>query len=105
MADDDRGGFAQGLHQADDVTHRLAHVVGLDRSRAVGHAETSQVRSDHPIASSCQGRDLSSPHVPEVGESMQEDDQRPLAFLDVVHPDAVHINEVVGERVRSVYVP
>ncbi|MCY1251241.1 hypothetical protein D9M72_649770 [compost metagenome] len=36
---------------------------------------------------------------------MQEYDQGPLAFLDVVHPDAVGVNEVVGERVRSVYVP
>ncbi|MCY1521979.1 hypothetical protein D9M68_568190 [compost metagenome] len=36
---------------------------------------------------------------------MQEDDQGPLAFLDVVHADAVNVDKVVGKRVRVVYVP
>ncbi|MNG23604.1 hypothetical protein D3C85_1188790 [compost metagenome] len=51
VTNDDCGGFAQGLHQTDDVTHRLAHVVVLDRSGTVGHAETSQVRNDHSVTS------------------------------------------------------
>ncbi|MNF68672.1 hypothetical protein D3C84_505350 [compost metagenome] len=50
MADDDRGGLAQGLHQADHVAHGLAHVVGLDGVRAVGPAETALVGYDHPEA-------------------------------------------------------
>ncbi|MNF68673.1 hypothetical protein D3C84_505360 [compost metagenome] len=36
---------------------------------------------------------------------MQKDDQGALAFLDIVHADAVDLDKVVGKRQRVVHVP
>ncbi|MNQ92354.1 hypothetical protein D3C85_1077790 [compost metagenome] len=98
MADDHRGRLAQDLHQPDHVADSLAHVVGLDGGGTVGHTKTALVRCDHSEARGYQGRDLSSPHVPEVRETMQKDDQGSLTFFDVVHADAVDVGETVVER-------
>ena len=98
MTDDHRGRFTQGRHQADHVADRLAHVVGFNGIWPIGLPKSPLIGHDDPIAGLGQGHDLAPPHVPEVGKAMQQDDERALPLVDVMHADAVDVGEAVVER-------
>src|SRR5439155_7047733 len=49
----------------------------------------AQVGRDDPEARRRQRRDLQPPAVPEIGEAVQQDDERPVPGLDVVQLDVV----------------
>jgi hypothetical protein len=89
VADDHRLLLAQHLHQPHDVPGELEDVVSLDRLRAVGAAIAALVGGDGVEPGRGQGRQLMPPGVPELGETVAEDDERALALLGEVHGDAV----------------
>ncbi|MCY1455252.1 hypothetical protein D9M71_723730 [compost metagenome] len=59
--------------------------------------EPALIGHHNPIAGLGQCHDLAPPHVPEVGEAVQQDDERALALVDVVHADAVDVGKAVVE--------
>jgi hypothetical protein len=103
VSGDDRAPFAEVVDQAGDVVrqgfdHVAAHTRRLRRGVIAAH-----VRSDDAVAGRGQRRDLISPGVPELGEAVQQDDERAGAGFDVVQPHTVHDRLAVqhGFRLRA----
>ncbi len=59
-------------------------IVSRDAVRLRRQVIAARVRCDDPESSRRERLDLPAPPVPELGETVQQDDQRPLAGLDVV---------------------
>ena len=54
------------------------------------------------IAGPGQHHDLVPPHVPKVRETVQQDDERTLPLVDVMHANAVEFGKAVVECIRVV---
>ena len=102
MSDDHRGRFTQGRHQANHVSDRLTHVVGFNGVRPIALPESPLIGDDDPIAGLGQRPDLAPPHVPKVRKPMQQNDERALPLVDVVHANAVDFGKAVVECVGIV---
>ena len=76
-----------------DVVSKRVDVVG---PLGLGVVVAAQVGGDDAVPGQGERRDLVAPRPPHLGESVEQDDERALALLDVVHVDAVD----GGVRVR-----
>ena len=63
-------------------------VIGAPALWLVREVVAAHVGRDHVVAGLGQRPDLVTPGVPELGEAVQQDHQRPGAGLDVVQSDA-----------------
>ena len=81
-----RGLGAAFVDQTADVGGQLADVVRRDAVRFRGQVIAAHIRYDDPEARRRQRLDLLPPAVPELGEAVQQDEQRPLTGLHVMQP-------------------
>ena len=89
MADQQRGLDAAF---ADEIAHVGGQLAGGVSGGAVGlrrQVVAAQVGRDHAETGCRQRRDLQPPAVPELREAVQQDDQGPVASLDVMEPHLV----------------
>jgi hypothetical protein len=98
MPDQQRPGFSHGGKQGDHVVGTLEDRIILDRCGFRAFAKAANVGRDHPEARRCKRRDLMAPFKPGVGKAMQQDDEWPAAFLDIMDGDAVGLDHVMRER-------
>jgi hypothetical protein len=77
--------------QTADVGGQLAGAVSRDAVRLRRQVVTPQVGRDDAKARRRQRRDLQPPAIPELRETMQQNDQRPVAGLDVMQPHLPHL--------------
>ena len=88
-ADEHRLGRAQMIHQSDQIAHRVVAIIGGGIGRRLGLAHAAHVGHDHPPARGRDHRNLVPPGKPQMREAVAQDDERAIAFLHPVHPDAV----------------
>ena len=86
VADHERGLGAALLDEPADVGGQLVGAVGGDAVRLGRQVVAAQVGRDDAEARCRERRDLPPPAVPELREAVQQDDQRPVAGLDVMQP-------------------
>ena len=86
VADHERGLGAALLDETADVGGQLVGAVGGDAVRLGRQVVPPQVGRDDAEARCRERRDLQPPAVPELREAVQQDDQRPVAGLDVMQP-------------------
>jgi hypothetical protein len=67
-----------------DVGGQLAGVVGLDAVRLGWQVVAARVGCDDAESRRCERLDLPPPAVPELREAVPQNDQRPIACLDVM---------------------
>jgi hypothetical protein len=72
------------LDQTTNVGGQVLGVVGGDLGRLRGQVVAAQVRCDDPESRRRERFDLLPPAVPELGEAVQQENQRSLAGLHVV---------------------
>jgi hypothetical protein len=99
VADDHRLLLAQRLHQSDVVEHLLRHPVGLDGRRFRRAPVASNIDRDRTIASLGQSRELMPIGIPRLRKPVHQQDQRAVAGLDAVDPNAVHLLDAVCQVV------
>jgi hypothetical protein len=97
VADDDRGGLAEGVQEADHVCDQMGHAVVLDRVRGRGLAVAAQIRGERVIPGGAQRGQLVPPGVPQLGEPVEQDDRGAVACLGEVHPETVDRDGPVGD--------
>jgi hypothetical protein len=86
-----RGLGAAFVDEIADVGGELAGVVGRDAARLGGQVVAARVGGDDAESGRRERLDLQPPAVPELGEAVQQDDQRPVTGLDVMQP---HIADI-----------
>ena len=91
VTDQPRGLGTEFSDQAADVGGEQVDGVGLEALRLRRQVVATRVGRDHPKARRRERLDLQPPTEPELREAVQQDDQRPLAGLDVVQ---VHVADV-----------
>ena len=91
VAHHQRGLGAALVDETVDVGRQLAGAVGADAVRLGGQVVAAQVGRDDAEAGCRERRDLPPPAVPELREAVQQNDQRPVAGLDVVQPHVADI--------------
>src|SRR5579871_4113872 len=105
MADDDRRGFAQSFDEADDVAREMQAGIGGDVV-GLGRASVAPlVRRDHAITGFSDCCDLMAPGIPGLRKAMAEHDQRALPRFDIVHADAVGLDEPVLPLLAHAFSP
>src|ERR1700722_18526017 len=88
--------FLERVHQSDDVARQVKYAICVNRLGTVGLAVAALVRRDDAETRLRERRYLMAPGIPEFRKSMAQNDQRPLAQLDIMHPDAVGLDEMMG---------
>ena len=96
MADQHEAPIAELRRQRPDILSGVPGPVVLDRLRLGGEVVATQVRGDGEMIAP-ELRQLVAPHVPALGEAVQEDHQRAGAGVGVVKPNAAEIGEVVSD--------
>ncbi len=86
--------------EALEVAEQRLDPVGAYAARLLGQVVPAQVGRDGAEARGGERRDLVPPRVPEFGKAVQEDDERALALLHPVEPDAVHAALAMGPGLR-----
>ena len=81
-----RGLGAAFVDETGDVAGQLVDVVGMDAVWLGGQVVAAQVGGDDPESRRRQRCDLPPPAIPELGEAVQQHDQRPLTSLHVMQP-------------------
>ena len=81
-----RGLRAAFTDETGDVAGQLVDVVGMDTVRLGGQVVAAQVRGHDAEPRRGEWLDLPPPAVPELGEPVQQHDQRPLPGLDIMQP-------------------
>ena len=104
MSDQYRVVLAQGCQQSHDIAHAVQNGVVLDPVRLTTLAEAANVRGDDPEPGLRQRANLVAPFEPGVGEAMQQDDQWPGPFIDIVDRKAVRLGHAVHEGGGIVHV-
>src|SRR4051794_25223782 len=102
VADHQRGLRAALLDETVNVGGELVGAVSRYAGRLRGQVVAAGVRRDDPKARRGERRDLSPPAVPELGEAVQQDDQRPVTSLDVMQPHVAHLGVALLELSRVV---
>ena len=96
-----------GAAFADEIAHVGGQLVGGVSREAVGlrrQVVAAQVGRDHAETRRRERRDLQPPAVPELREAVQQDDQRPVAGLDVMQPHVADLGVALpkfGPAVRE----
>jgi hypothetical protein len=85
------------VDETTDVGGQFVGVVGLDAVRLRGQVVAAHVGGDDPESRRRERLDLQSPAVPELGEAVQQDDQRPIAGLDVMQPLVADLGVAITE--------
>jgi hypothetical protein len=93
VADQQRGLGAALVDEIAYVVRQLAGCVSRGAVGLRGQVVAAQVGRDHTETGRRERRDLQPPAVPELREAVQQDDQRPVAGLDVVE---LHVVSDVG---------
>jgi hypothetical protein len=94
---DDRGrALAERVDQPHDIAGQVKDAVCVDRRGTIGLAVAALVGCHDAEARLGERGNLMAPRVPRFRKPMAQNDQRPLAGLDVVHPDAVGLDEVMA---------
>ena len=89
VADDDRLGLAERLHQLGHVAHQMQQRVLVDRLGRLGAAVAAHVGRHAAKAGRAHRRELMPPRVPALRPAMAEQHQRTAADLGVAHLDVV----------------
>lgn len=97
VADDDRWRAPPGqcLHHSKVVADVLEHPVGLDLQGSGGSPVPSDIDRHGPEPGLRDHRQLVTPRVPRLGESVDEQDQRTGPFLHTVDPRPPSIYDLV----------
>ena len=95
VAGDHRRLDAEAVDQPDDIADEVQDVVRLDRGGRVGLPVAALVGRDDAKACRRERGNLMPPRVPRLGPSVAQHDQRTRALLDVMHPDAIGVDEFV----------
>jgi hypothetical protein len=114
VAGHQRGFGAALLDETADVGGQLVGAVGLDPVGLGGQVVAAQVGRDDAEARCRERRDLPPPAVPELREAVQENDQRPVAGLDVMQPHVpdvgvtlpklgISVRHQPGQRIRRAH--
>src|ERR1700722_12138659 len=97
-----RGVGAALVDETADVVGQLADVVGGDAPPLPRKVVGPRVRCDEADPRLRERLDLLPPGVPELGEPVQQDDERSLAGLDVVQPLVAYLGvtltKITGQR-------
>lgn len=93
MTDDDGAVGAEGTDHRGDIVADGQGV--MPAGRLVGRAEPAEVESGDAVARIGQARDLLAPRPPELGETVEEDDERPSASDGEVEAGTVRCDESV----------
>jgi hypothetical protein len=94
---DHRGLGAQCVEQAHHIADQVQHRVSIDLGGRLGPAVPAHVGRDGVEPRVGQGPELVTPRVPGFRKSVAEHDERPLALLGDVHPDAVGVDAAVPD--------
>src|SRR5580693_613433 len=86
MTDQQRALGTEFVNKPADVGGQLVGVVGGDAVRFRGQVVATCVGCDDVESRRRERLDLLPPAVPELGEAVQQDDQRPVAGFDVMQP-------------------
>jgi hypothetical protein len=90
--------LAQRADQRDDIGDERLDAIAA--ARLVGEVVAAHVRRDGAVARSGERRQLEAPGVPELGEAVQEQHDRPFALLDQVEADAVRLDPAMARMHR-----
>ena len=74
-----------------DVGGQFVDVVGRDAVRLRRQVIAAHIRCNYPESRRRERFDLLPPPVPELGEAVQQDNQRPVTSLDVVQSLVAYI--------------
>jgi hypothetical protein len=104
VPDDVRAGFllalAKPCNEARKIVEERLDAVRSDARGLVREVVAAQVGRHGAEARSRERGDLVTPRVPELGEAVEEDDERSLTLFDPVEPDPVHAALAVRPRFR-----
>src|SRR5207249_2565779 len=75
--------------QLGDVLAEEGETVGRGTTGLVREVVAAQVRGEDAVTGGGEGRELEAPAVPEFGEPVQQNNQRPLPRLDIMQAHAV----------------
>ena len=73
----------------------MEEAIGSDLVGAIGLPVAPLVRGDHMVARCGEGWQLMAPGVPQLGEAVTQQDQRPLTLLRDMHVDAIRPEDPV----------
>src|SRR5262245_17534666 len=94
MADYDELFMPESVRQSGDVVRQLDNVVGFDLRRTIAAAVAALVR-DSDLEPGFDDRiDLMPPEIPELRETVQEDDKWAFAFDHGAQADAVRFDQL-----------
>jgi hypothetical protein len=102
VTDHHRGLVAELADEAADVVGRLVGRVGGEAVRLRRQVVAAQVGRDDAEARLHEWCDLPAPAVPELREAVQQDDQRPVAGLDVVHAHVADLGVALAKAAACV---
>ncbi len=94
---DDARPFADLRDHAGDVFGELGKAIGIDRARLRRIVVPAQIDGDDMEAGRGQRRNLIPIRIPELGEAVQEHDQRSLPGLDIVDGDVTDLARAIGD--------
>jgi hypothetical protein len=89
VAGDDSLLGTESIKQTDHVADQVKQRVLIDFRRAVGLAVAAHIGSYRVKPGRRQGRELMTPGIPALGETVAQHDERSLALLRQMHMDAV----------------
>ena len=95
---------AKGVRERADVGDKMPRLVGLHALRLAGKVVAALVRR-HRQPAAPELDELRAPRVPELGKSVQEENERTAARGGVVQPDAVRVGVVVSDLRRLQHGP
>jgi hypothetical protein len=102
VADQQRGLRAAFVNQIPHVGRQPAGGVRRDTVGLRRQVVAAQVGRDHAETGRRERRDLQPPAVPELREAVQQDDQRPVAGLDVMELHVAELGVAVPKVSRLV---
>ena len=94
-----------GTERADETANvggEQIDAVSLESFRLRRQVVPTRVGGDHPKARRRERLDLQPPTEPELGEPVQQDEQRTIAGLDVVQGLIAHVGEALADLDRTV---
>jgi len=89
VTDDDGFLDSQRIHQSQHIIGQERHGVSANVLRHVGFAVATQVRGNHTQTRCGKRRNLTTPDLVGVGETVQQDDGWTVASCHVVHVQAI----------------
>ena len=97
MAHDDRGILSERSHKLDKIGRHTKDAVALHIGRTVTLTKAAEIRRYDAKAGGGKRTDLPSPPKPKVGNTVNQKDQRALAFYNIVNYSAVDLRNVMSK--------